>query len=186
MLYDNAQLASLFAQAALMFDNEEYRWIAEGVCDFLLEEMRSPEGGFYSSIDADSEGEEGKYYRWEREELRAFESMESFAEFSKIYQLDGEPNFENEYYVLAPRQNLQSLAQAREQSIEAMLSPLKPITSQMLKRRGERIAPITDTKILTAWNGLVIASLADTGRLLGKKEYIRAAVECLEIGRAHV
>ena len=180
MLYDNAQLASIFAQAALMFDNEEYRWIAEGVCDFLLEEMRSPEGGFYSSIDADSEGEEGKYYRWDREELREFESMESFAEFSKIYQLDGEPNFENEYYVLAPRQNLQSLAQAREQSIEAMLSPLKPITSQMLKRRGERIAPITDTKILTAWNGLVIASLADTGRLLGKKEYIRAAVECLE------
>ena len=180
MLYDNAQLASIFAQAALMFDNEEYHLVAEGVCDFLLEEMRSPEGGFYSSIDADSEGEEGKYYRWDREELRAFESMDSFADFSEIYQLDGEPNFENEYYVLAPRQNLQSLAQAREESIEAMLKPLKPIAKQMLKRRGERIAPITDTKILTAWNGLVIASLADTGRLLGRKDYVRAAVECLE------
>ena len=180
MLYDNAQLASVFANASSLFGNEEYQRIAEGICDFMLREMLDADGGFYSSIDADSEGEEGKYYRWDRVELSGFKSMERYEEFASLYRLDGEPNFESIHYVLAPRDNLRRLAKERGQSISQMLHPLNSISRAMLEHREKRVRPITDTKILTAWNGLAIAGLADAGRVLGQKRYLKAAVACLE------
>lgn len=180
MLYDNAQLASIFAEASILFQEDEYRIIAEGICDFLLREMRSQEGGFYSSIDADSEGEEGKYYRWTREELDAFRPMEQYADFAKLYGLDRAPNFESEYFVLAPPMNLGDVADSKSQTIPEMLGSLQSVSISMLEKRSSRVKPLTDTKILTAWNGLTIAALADVGRLLKRKDYLRASVECLD------
>lgn len=180
MLYDNAQLASIFAEASIVFGNEEYRIIAEGICDFLLREMRSPKGGFYSSIDADSEGEEGKYYRWTREDLEGLNQLDRYPDFANLYGLDGAPNFENEFYVLAPARNLGDVAEAKSLSISEMLESVQSVSVAMLEKRGTRVEPLTDTKVLTAWNGLTIAALADVGRLLERKDYLRASVECLD------
>ncbi|MDB4338996.1 thioredoxin domain-containing protein [Rubripirellula sp.] len=180
MLYDNAQLASVFAEASVRTGNAEYRLIAEGICDFVLREMRDGEGGFYSSIDADSDGEEGKYYRWTEEELKAFQSLSKYDQFASIYQLDGEPNFEADFFVLSPRENLAVTAASEGVTVAELVGRMKPIYSALLEARGQRQRPITDTKILTAWNGLMIASLADVGRLLNRKDYLRAAVEALD------
>ncbi|MCH1496581.1 MAG: thioredoxin domain-containing protein [Rubripirellula sp.] len=181
MLYDNAQLASIFAEASILLQSDEYQIIAEGICDFLLREMRSQEGGFYSSIDADSEGEEGKFYRWTREELDALRPLEQYATFAKLYGLDRAPNFESEYFVLAPPMNLGDAADSKKQTIPEMLDSLRSVSISMLEKRNSRVKPPTDTKILTAWNGLTIAALADVGRLLKRKDYLRASVECLDL-----
>jgi len=185
MLYDNGQLASVYANASQLFGNDEYQLIAKGICDFMLREMRDTEGGFFSSIDADSEGEEGKYYRWDRSELKQFKSFDRYDDFANLYQLDGEPNFESLYYVLAPKLNFREMAGRRGQTIAQMLDPLESISRSMLGKRSERERPITDTKRLTAWNGLAIAGLADAGRVFGEKRYLRAAVTCLDFVMQH-
>ena len=180
MLYDNAQLARVYASAAVATGNQEYRSIAEGICDFMIRELRDPAGGFYSSIDADSEGEEGKFYRWDRDELKTFQSLGSFADFANIYRLDKEPNFESEFYVPAPRLNLSEVANERGETYRSMMGKLEPVARAMFEQRAKRLRPITDNKILTSWNGLTISALADAGRLLERKDYLRASVECLE------
>lgn len=179
MLYDNAQLVSVFAAAYERTGNQEYRFIIEGTCDFLLRELKDAEGGFYSSLDADSEQEEGKYYRWTSEELTRLRETEGYSEFAKVYQLDGPPNFENEYFVLDPRSPLASIAKENGESIDVLLERFRGIRTSMLQQRSQRIRPTTDTKILTAWNGLMIAALADAGRVLQRKDYTRAAVDAM-------
>jgi uncharacterized protein YyaL (SSP411 family) len=185
MLYDNAQLAIVFANAAQSFDNDEYRLIADGICQFLLRELRDERGGFYSSIDADSEGEEGKFYYWNRDELKSFQAIEIYDDYASLYQLDGEPNFESLHYVLAPKRNLLEVAHERGQTLDEMLEPYSMVTQMMMAEREKRVRPMTDTKILTAWNGLAIAALADAGRLLGEKEYLSASVGCLDFVMQH-
>lgn len=100
MLYDNGQLAQIYARAFELTGREEYRAIAEGICDFVLLELTAPGGAFYALLDADSEGEEGKYYRWEKGELdRLAKTIAGMDEFGKCYGLDAPPNFEEKYFV---------------------------------------------------------------------------------------
>ncbi len=99
MLYDNGQLASVYAEAYLDTQRDEYRYVVEGLCDFVIRELKAPGGAFYSALDADSEGEEGKFYRWTKEELAALAgSVAGFPEAAEVYRLAASPNFEGEYY----------------------------------------------------------------------------------------
>ncbi len=180
MLYDNGQLASVYAEAYADSRKGEYRYIVEGICDFVLRELRAPGGAFYSALDADSEGEEGKFYRWTTEELAKCQSIDGFAEFAKAYRLSGRVNFEGKFYVPDPGETLTSVARNRRERFEEYNVHLDPVRKQLFQIRSQRERPITDIKILTAWNGLMIAGLADAGRILDRDDYVQAAVVAAE------
>jgi uncharacterized protein YyaL (SSP411 family) len=180
MLYDNAQLVSIYAETYEQTGLEEYRYIVEATCDFVLRELTDANGAFYSSLDADSEGEEGKYYRWTEDELAKFRDLNGYPEFARVYRLDGEPNFEDEFFVPAPATTLTAIAGQRSEPLETLLERFSTIRAAMLERRESRSRPITDIKILTAWNGLMIGGLADAGRILDRKDYTSAAVKATQ------
>jgi uncharacterized protein YyaL (SSP411 family) len=177
MLYDNAQLVSIYAEAYQRTGNEEYRHVVEQCCDFVLRELVAPDGGFYSSLDADSEGEEGKFYRWTKVELADLQSREGFPEFASIYRLESQPNFEDEFFVPDPGSALSTIAQGRSENVDALLERVASGRQTMFEARQSRVRPATDIKILTGWNGLMIRGLADAGRILQRKDYIAAAVK---------
>jgi uncharacterized protein YyaL (SSP411 family) len=180
MLYDNGQLASVYAAAYQDTDSDEYRYVVEGICDFVLRELKAPGGAFYSALDADSEGEEGKFYRWTEKEIEDLASIKGFSQCEKVYRLSGTPNFENEFYAPDPRKTLTEIAKAQGETFALLNARLDPVRKQMFDLRSRRERPITDIKILTAWNGLMIAGLADAGRILGRDDYLSAAVEAAE------
>ena len=175
MLYDNGQLASLYAEAYADTDNPEYRRVVEGICDFTLRELQAPGGGFYSALDADSEGEEGKFYRWTQEELEESKETPGYELFKKVFRLNGDPNFEGEYFAPAPGKSLTAIAAEQDTNFETLNQNIEAIRKHLFQVRAERIRPITDVKILTAWNGLMISGLADAGRILDRKDYVKAA-----------
>lgn len=175
MLYDNAQLASVYTEAHLLTGREDFGRVVNEMLEFVLREMTSPEGGFYSALDADSEGEEGKFYRWTREEVQKQLDRDEYDLFAAIYGLAGEPNFEDEFYVPQLAAPLSELAQARNVSEAELEASLAPIRKKLLEARSRRPRPMTDTKILTAWNGLMIRGFADAGRGLNNDRYVDAA-----------
>lgn len=177
MLYDNGQLAQVYALAFQLTGNAEYRSIAEGICDFVIRELTAPGGAFYSSLDADSEGEEGKFYRWEKSELESVQGIGGMTRFSKIYGFDAPPNFENKYCAPQPGKTLTQIASDNNSTFEELSTALKEPSIALLKLRGARERPPTDTKILTSWNGLMIAGLADTGRICNRPDFVMSATQ---------
>jgi hypothetical protein len=177
MLYDNAQLASVYAAAYRETQRDEYRHILEGICDFVIRELKAPGGAFFSALDADSEGEEGKFYRWTKEELQSLKSVKSFRGASIVYRLGGKPNFEGEFFVPDPGTSLTQVAKRLGADFSSLNERLAPARKAMLEVRSRRTRPMTDTKILTAWNGLMIAGLADAGQTLDRKDYTEAALK---------
>ncbi|MFM2093812.1 MAG: hypothetical protein RIS70_936, partial [Planctomycetota bacterium] len=180
MLYDNGQLATVYAEASQLLDREDYRQIAREMCDFVLAELTDTEGGFYSALDAESEHEEGKYYRWTREELDAFKDDPQWAEFATIYGLSQEPNFETEFFVPQLATPLLRTAESQQTSFAQLHQRMAGIRSSMLQVRSQRERPLTDTKILTAWNGLMIRGMADTGRILNEPKYVESAARAAD------
>ena len=181
MLYDNGQLASVFANAGERFDREEYREVARGICDFVLRELRDDGGAFYSSLDADSEGEEGKFYRWDKSELEvAAGELNDYEFFANVFRLDAEPNFEETFFALDPRRTLTAVAKEKNLSFGDLNLRLNKTRAWMFQYRAKRERPRTDVKILTAWNGLMIAGLADAGRILDDEKYIKAAKDAAD------
>ncbi len=181
MLYDNGQLAQLFAVAFESTGRQEYRTIAEGTCDFVLRELSAPGGAFYSSLDADSEGEEGKFYRWEKEELdRVGKSIQGFGLFSQVYGFAASPNFEGKYFAPQPGKTLTQVADERHQALDTFYLSLADARKALFEIRSQRVRPPTDVKVLTSWNGLMIAGLADAGRILNRNDYIQAASKSAE------
>jgi uncharacterized protein YyaL (SSP411 family) len=181
MLYDNGQLASVYAAAYRDTGREEYRYVVEGICDFVVRELKAPGGGFYSALDADSDGEEGKFYRWTDDEVAALnDGVPGFALATKVYRLSEKPNFEAHYHVPDPGKTLTAIATQQNQSFADLNRQLGPLRTAMLDAREQHARPITDVKILTAWNGLMIAGLADAGRLLDRPDYTAAAAEAAE------
>jgi uncharacterized protein YyaL (SSP411 family) len=183
MLYDNGQLASIYAEAYAETNQEEYRYVAEGICDFVIRELKAPGGGFHSSLDADSEGEEGKFYRWTKNELQAVKSgnnTSGFAEFANVYHLTGQPNFEEEFYVPNPGATLTAVAVSRKEPFKKLVARFDPFRNALFELRKDKIRPSTDVKVLTAWNGLMIAGLSDVGRILKREDYQQAASDAAE------
>lgn len=178
MLYDNGQLAQVFAKAFELTDQEEYRFVAEGICDFVVRELKAPGGAFFASLDADSEGEEGKFYCWSRAELDdAAKKIDGFSKLAEIYGLSRTPNFEGRLYAPQPEKTLTEWAQLQKQTFVQMVASVSPARQAMLDIRSKRVRPATDEKILTSWNGLMIAGLADAGRIFKRPDYIAAATD---------
>ncbi len=181
MLYDNGQLAQIYARAYLVTGREEYQSVARRICDFVIKELSSPGGGFYASLDADSEGEEGKFYVWSPNDLE--ESAKQIGDYEKlaaIYGLKAQPNFEGKFYSPQTAKSLTELAEVDGKSFSELDRSLVAGREKLLEVRNRRQRPATDNKILTSWNGLMIAGLADTGRLLKQPKYIAAAERAAE------
>ena len=165
MLYDNAQLASLYLHAWLAFGDPECRRVCEETLDYVLRDMTDPAGGFYSAEDADSEGHEGKFYVWTPEEIRAVLGPDADRALA-YWGVDRGPNFEG-------KSNLFVAGEPDPESVA-------PLRKRLLEARAKRVRPGRDDKVLAAWNGLACRVLAEAGRALGRADYVAAAVRNAE------
>ena len=175
MLYDNGQLATVYAETYQLTGQEEFRNVANGILAFVSRELAAPGGGFYASLDAESEGIEGKFYRWDLKEVEAALTSQEYELFSKLYRLDEPPNFEDEFYAPQLKLMLSEHATARESTLGELESQLIPIRKKLFDIRAERERPLLDTKILAAWNGLMIRGYADAGRIFKISDHIKKA-----------
>ena len=186
MLYDNGQLARVYSEVYELTQREEFRYVVEGILDFVTRELVAESGGIYSSLDAESEGVEGKFYRWELDEIKATLSDSEYELFASIYGLNDPPNFEGKYY--APQLNIKitDIAAQRSTDLAKLESELVPIRKKLFDVRAKRIRPLLDTKILTAWNGLMIRGFADGGRILKNPKYIQTAASAADFALANL
>ena len=175
MLYDNGQLASVYAEGYALTKDEQYRRITNEMLTFVQREMTTKEGGFYSALDAESEGEEGKFYRWEKEQVKSALNDAEFKLFAEAYGLDAPPNFEDEYFAPQFEEPLAAIAKKMGKKTAELESQLAPIRQKLLAIRDKRHRPLTDSKILTGWNGLMIRGFADAGRVFENKAYLESA-----------
>ncbi len=182
MLYDNGPLLALCAQAAVATGDEFLRETAIATASWALREMRSPEGGFYSALDADSEGHEGRYYVWRRDEVAALLSPDEYRVFARRYGLDRDPNFEGAWHLhgFVELEQVASELGLRQSEAEALLNAAR---AKLLAVRERRVRPGLDDKILTAWNSLMICGLATSGRMLGESSHIEAATRAVDFLR---
>jgi uncharacterized protein YyaL (SSP411 family) len=175
MLYDNAQLARVYLHGFLLTGRAQFRQVCEESLDFLLREMRHPAGGFFSSLDADSEGQEGRYYIWESAELRQALAGD-FDFFQAAYDLTPSQAHGLEGKIILQRALDDAGLAARFQlSLEQARARLADCHVRLFKLRGQRVRPGTDDKILTAWNALALVALAEAGRYLQRADYLQAA-----------
>jgi uncharacterized protein len=166
MLYDQGQLARLYLHAWQAFGEAEYRRVCEETLDYLLREMADAHGGFYAAQDADSEGEEGKFFVWTADEIRAVLGAADAAAAIGYWGLDRGANFEGRNILYVPG--------------EPDPGPIASARAGLLAARGRRVPPARDTKVLAGWNGLACSALAEAGRALGRADYVLAAVRCAE------
>ena len=174
MLYDNGPLLALYAAAALATGEPMFKRIAGETADWLLEDMQAPNGGFFSTRDADSEGEEGKYYVWTPVEVEALLSTDEYGPFARRFGLDQEPNFEGSWH-LAVRESVESTAAELGRQPDEVRQRIDAGRRRLLDARSQRVPPGRDEKQLTAWNALAIRGLAVAGRALERRELISAA-----------
>ena len=154
--------------------------ILKEMLDFIIREMTDKQGGFYSALDAESEHVEGKFYRWEKKEVKKLLTDDEFQLFAAVYGLDRSPNFEGEYYAPQLNRSLQEIASSQKMKRADLEAKLLPIRQKLLAERSKRPRPLTDTKILTGWNGLMIRGFADAGRVLKDPRYVQAAEQAAE------
>jgi Highly conserved protein containing a thioredoxin domain len=170
MLYDNALLSWVSLEAYQITRRNLYREIAEKIFSYVLRDMTSDEGGFYSAEDADSEGVEGKFYVWEEDEVKSILGQEGGELYCSYYDITRGGNFEGK--------NIPNLINGDIESIEQdgqLKDRLHSLNKKLYQVREKRVHPFRDDKILTAWNGLMIASLSYGGRVLNNNEYVNAA-----------
>jgi len=184
MLYDNGPLLALAAQAAIATGDGLFKRVAAETAEWALREMRAPGGAFYSTLDADSEGHEGRFYVWDRKEVEALLTPAEFAVFSRRFGLDREPNFEGAWH-------LHCFAGVEEVATEQELTPAEAAAlidsarAKLLAAREGRIRPGRDEKVLTGWNGLMIRGLAAASRCLGRDDFAEAATGAVDFLRAN-
>jgi len=171
MLYDNGSLLCAYSLAFLATGEELFRETASRTADWMLADMQSPNGGFYSSRDADSEGEEGKFYVWTPEEVGALLDDESFALLARRFGLDKEANFEGKWH-LTVREAVEDPDGRIEQALPVLLA-----------EREKRVPPGRDDKQLTSWNALAIRGMAVAGRVLERADLIDAAASAADFIR---
>jgi uncharacterized protein YyaL (SSP411 family) len=182
MLYDNGALLALYAEAWRASGHPLFRRAAEATAEWAIREMRAPEGGFFSALDADSEGEEGKYYVWDRKAARALLEADEYAVAELHYGLDQTPNFEGRWHLHVERPLSEAAARLGIDAGEAERR-LASARAKLFAARETRVRPGLDDKILTAWNGLMIRGLAVAGRLFGRADFIGAAERAFDFLR---
>ncbi|WP_339738800.1 thioredoxin domain-containing protein [uncultured Sunxiuqinia sp.] len=179
MLYDNGQLLSVYAQAFQQTQKPLYREVVEQTIEFLNRELLSPENGFYSSLDADSEGEEGKFYVWQKPELQKLLGDE-FHLFADYYQVNETGYWEEGNYILLRRQSDETVAAKHQLSVDQLKQKIDEWKQILLPVREQRIRPGLDDKILTSWNALAISGLVNAYRAFGDAGYLKLAEENLQ------
>jgi len=183
MLYDNAGLMSVYAEAASATGDGLYARIAAETADWLIRDMQSPEGGFFSSLDADSEGHEGKYYVWDREEVKRILNPEEFTLLAARYGLDRSPNFEGQYWHLHTYRTVEDVSNLARVEVPHAARVLESARIKLLDARKTRVSPARDEKILTSWNAMTIRGLAIVARTLGRDDLAHAATRSLDFIR---
>ncbi|HTT40344.1 MAG TPA: thioredoxin domain-containing protein [Burkholderiales bacterium] len=184
MLYDNGPLLRLYVHAWLATGEPLFRRVCEETAQWVMREMQSPEGGYYSSLDADSEHEEGKFYVWSQEEVARLLSDEEYAVAGACYGLDRPPNFEGRHWHLRIAKPLERVADALGISTALARDRLDSARAKLWQARERRIRPGRDEKILTSWNGLMIQGMAYAGRALGREDWLASARKATHFLRA--
>ena len=184
MLYDNGQLIRLYADAWAITGEPLFARTVEETAAWVMREMQSPQGGYYSSLDADSEGEEGKFYVWTREEAGAALTREERDVAIPHYGFDRAPNFEGHAWnpvVAAPLSTIAASLGIAEDEARARLASAR---SKLLASRDKRVRPGRDDKILTSWNALMIGGMAHAARVFGRADWLDSARRALDFLRA--
>ena len=176
MLYDNGQLVSVYAQAYSLFKKDHYKEIVENTIAFIERELMSDDHGFYSSLDADSEGKEGKFYVWSEYEIDSLLLDENTrTAFKKYYDVTSSGNWEF-HNILNIVKDKSQLAESMNTTIATLDSWLEQAKSILFKARSKRVRPGLDDKILTSWNALMISGYVDAYNALGKTDYLEKAI----------
>ena len=180
MLYDQALLSKVYLQAYQITAKERYARTAKEVLDYVLRDMTDPAGGFYSAEDADSEGEEGTFYLWEPEQIAKVLDEDQAKLFSARYGVTKSGNFEKRKTVLNVTASIEQLEKEFQKDRAAIMDSLSAARKKLFEHREKRIRPHRDDKVITAWNGLMISSLAYGGAVLDEEKYVRAAERSAE------
>jgi uncharacterized protein YyaL (SSP411 family) len=175
MLYDNGPLLALYSDAWVLTGEASFGRAAQGIAGWAMREMQSPQGGFYSSLDADSEHEEGKFYVWTPQQVAALLSAEEYAIAASHFGLDQPPNFENRNWNLLIAQPLGDIAKARNLPADLADQLLASAREKMFAARDRRVRPGRDEKILVSWNALMIKGMAHAGRMLHEPKWVISA-----------
>lgn len=175
MLYDNALLLSLYANAFKLFPKPHYKTVITETIDFVKRELKSPDAGFYSALDADSEGEEGKYYVWTYQELSELLSENELRLVEDFYQVTKRGNWESSNNILFAKQSPQDYAKTKDIKVEALESDLENLKVKLHEYRQKRIRPALDDKIITSWNAMMISGLVESYKALKNDEYLKLA-----------
>jgi uncharacterized protein YyaL (SSP411 family) len=176
MLYDNGHLIDLYAREWARTGDPQAARVVRQTSEFLAAEMTSPEGAFWSAIDAETGGREGAYYVWTRNDLKEVLCEEDFGFLAPLFGFSGAPFFEEDSYVPHLPERLESQAERRRMATQDLLGQVDSMRQALLEARSQRQRPLTDDKILADWNGMAIAGLAAAGRLLKEPVMLRQAV----------
>ena len=179
MLYDNGPLLALYADAWRISGNELFRQTARGTAEWVMREMQSEAGGFYSSLDADSEGEEGKFYTWEPGEAHRLLSEPEFDDFVRYSGLDRPDNFEGRWHLYVA-QTPEEIARKSSRDIGEIEQNLQSAREKLFLEREQRVRPGRDDKILTSWNALMLKGMSVAALRLQEPGYYHSAQRCLE------
>ena len=175
MLYDNSLLVRTYLEAFQVTGRELYRRIASEILDYVLQEMTSPEGGFYSATDADSEGREGVFFVWRPEEVEELLGVEDAPLFCQYFNITTEGNFEDSTSIAHITAGLAEVAASLGIELEAARAKIEEGRKKLYEARAKRPAPFRDDKVLTSWNGMMISAFARGFQVLGEPRYLQAA-----------
>lgn len=178
MLYDNAQLLTTYVQAHQICNIELFKRVTEETADWVIREMQASQGGYFSTLDADSDGEEGLFYTWTQGELEKALSAEEYKTAASCFGINKPANFEGRWHL--------NLMQETATVGSNTAVQLRAIKQKLFATREQRIRPGRDEKILTSWNGLMIRAMALAGRHLKREDYIRSAQQSLDFIRKHL
>lgn len=186
MLYDNALLALVYAEGAQVTGRDDFARISREIITYILRDMSSPEGGFYSAEDAESEGVEGKFYLWTPGEIQETLGQDRGRRFSQYYGIQAQGQM-GEYSVPSRLgRSLEEVARKEQMEPEALAWELEESRKEVFEARNLRRRPFKDDKILTSWNALAVAALARAGRLLGQGSWVERAQEGAEFLDSHL
>ncbi len=183
MLYDNAALIALYSDAWLVTRQPLFEKTVRGIASWVMREMQSPAGGYYSSLDADSEHEEGKYYVWTLDEVKSLLTAGEYAVVEPHYGLDGAPNFEGHWH-LRVMKPLEVIARRLDSPAAECEARLESARVKLLAAREQRVRPGRDDKVLTSWNAMMVRGLVRAARVFGEDAWLASARRALEFIRA--
>jgi len=185
MLYDNAQLLPLYVDAWRATGEPDFREVAGRTAQWVIDEMQAPEGAYYSTLDADSEGEEGRYYLWTTGEITSLLDEPEWRVWESRFGLRGSPNFEGKWHLNIER-DVDAVAGDTGVDIERVESLLESARDKLHAARSRRVRPLRDEKVLTSWNGLMIRGMAHAGLHLPEPAYIDSAERALGFMQEHL